>query len=103
MKENSKFKTCRRVPLPYRLVRRLHYGAGLAILFALAGSAAIFALLAPCGQAMENVASNGSVASAGPGHVFYVSVDGNDNNDGSSGHPWATIQHAADLVAAGDM
>jgi len=32
---------------------------------------------------------------------FYVSVTGNDRNDGSSSHPWATIQHAAVVVTPG--
>jgi parallel beta-helix repeat protein len=31
----------------------------------------------------------------------FVSVDGNDTNDGSVDHPWRTIQHAADSVKPG--
>lgn len=31
----------------------------------------------------------------------FVSIDGSDQNDGSAGRPWRTIQHAADIVKAG--
>ena len=103
MKEDSGFGIRQRVRLPYRSVKRRHYWAGrLAILFVLASTGIFFGLLSSCGQAMEKGASNGPAASAGTGHVFYVSMGGNDNNDGSSGHPWATIQNAANRVAAGD-
>lgn len=33
--------------------------------------------------------------------VFHVATNGNDANDGSSGSPWRTIQHAANAVPAG--
>jgi hypothetical protein len=33
---------------------------------------------------------------------FYVAPNGSDSADGSALHPWATIQHAAGSVAAGD-
>jgi len=33
---------------------------------------------------------------------YYVAMDGDDDNPGTSGEPWATIQHAADTAAAGD-
>src|SRR2546421_3622229 len=32
---------------------------------------------------------------------FFVASQGNDHSDGSSVHPWATIQHAATLVHPG--
>lgn len=32
--------------------------------------------------------------------TFHVATTGNDSNDGSSGSPWATPQHAADFIAA---
>jgi hypothetical protein len=32
---------------------------------------------------------------------FYVAPTGRDSNDGSAVHPWATIAHAATLIAAG--
>lgn len=32
---------------------------------------------------------------------YYVAVTGSDSNDGSSAHPWKTIQHAADLALPG--
>ena len=40
--------------------------------------------------------SRGSVTS------YYVSPRGDDNGPGTIDHPWATIQHAADTMAAGD-
>ena len=36
------------------------------------------------------------------GRTFYIAPGGNDSADGSTRHPWATIQHAANAVAAGD-
>lgn len=40
-----------------------------------------------------------------PGPTYYVAMPadgGNDSNDGSQAHPWATLQHAADTVIAND-
>lgn len=34
--------------------------------------------------------------------TFYVATNGNDNAGGSSASPWATLQHAANSVKAGD-
>ena len=34
--------------------------------------------------------------------IYYVSPSGNDSGSGSSGSPFATIQHAADIVSPGD-
>jgi len=36
------------------------------------------------------------------GAVYYVDVNGNDSNSGSSSAPWRTIQKAANTVVAGD-
>jgi parallel beta-helix repeat protein len=36
------------------------------------------------------------------GQTYYVSTGGADGNDGSSAHPWRTIQHGADQLAPGD-
>ncbi len=36
------------------------------------------------------------------GTVYYVSTAGSDSNPGSEALPWRTIQHAADVVNAGD-
>ena len=43
--------------------------------------------------------------SPSPNRSFYVAParSGSDSADGSAQHPWATMQHAADSVAAGDM
>jgi hypothetical protein len=35
-------------------------------------------------------------------HIYYVAGDGNDSGAGSIDAPWATLQHAADTLAAGD-
>jgi len=35
-------------------------------------------------------------------HTYHVAPNGNDSNSGLSGKPWATIQHAADVVNPGD-
>jgi hypothetical protein len=35
--------------------------------------------------------------------TFYVSTSGNDAGPGTEAQPWRTLQHAADLVAAGDL
>ena len=37
-----------------------------------------------------------------PKRSFYVAPGGSNSGDGSAQHPWATIQHAADAVVAGD-
>jgi parallel beta-helix repeat protein len=34
--------------------------------------------------------------------TLFVATSGNDSSDGSSGSPWRTLQHAADVVNAGD-
>jgi len=36
------------------------------------------------------------------GTTYYVSTSGNDNNNGSSGSPWRTLQKAANTMVAGD-
>jgi len=41
-------------------------------------------------------------ASPAAADVFQVDPGGSDGADGSSGTPWATLQHAADSVGAGD-
>ena len=38
-----------------------------------------------------------------PGHIFYVSIDGNDANDGTQAKPWRTIQKAANSAKPGDI
>lgn len=46
------------------------------------------------------VSTGGSSGSFG--QTRYVDASGSDSNDGSEQRPWATIQHAADLVNPGD-
>ncbi|MDY7080243.1 MAG: right-handed parallel beta-helix repeat-containing protein [Chloroflexota bacterium] len=40
---------------------------------------------------------------AAQGNVYYVAPDGDDDNPGTAGYPWATLQHAADTVGPGDQ
>jgi hypothetical protein len=42
------------------------------------------------------------LAASARGATYYVDDDGSNGNDGSSAHPWQTLQYAADRVAAGD-
>ena len=37
------------------------------------------------------------------GEHYYVSNDGNDNNDGSKNTPWKTIAHAVNQVTSGTI
>jgi hypothetical protein len=53
---------------------------------------------APASQASANVTLAAGSASA---LDRYISTVGNDSNDGSACHPWATMQHAADSAQAG--
>jgi hypothetical protein len=34
--------------------------------------------------------------------IFYVAPDGSDRNEGSLAHPWLTVNHAAEVLKAGD-
>ncbi|WP_051709699.1 DUF1565 domain-containing protein [Andreprevotia chitinilytica] len=48
-------------------------------------------------------ATNVSDPAAVPtGAVYYVATTGNDTDTGAADHPWKTIQHAANVVQAGD-
>ncbi len=42
------------------------------------------------------------LAHASAGNTFYVAANGSDGNPGTLGAPWKTIQHAANVAAAGD-
>src|SRR5690606_3854830 len=37
-----------------------------------------------------------------PGKIYYVSPNGSDENDGSQQAPWRTVEHAAEVVKAGE-
>ena len=37
-----------------------------------------------------------------PDGVFYVAPNGSDTNEGSRAHPWATVNHAANVLKAGE-
>ncbi len=51
--------------------------------------------------ASANAAVTITPSTTSNGKDYYVSPTGSDSNDGSSAHPWKTIQHAATLVTAG--
>jgi hypothetical protein len=53
-------------------------------------------------RAASATASVTLLGQAASGKTYYVATDGNDTNNGSIDAPWATVQHAADAVAAGD-
>lgn len=42
------------------------------------------------------------LARAPSGNTYYVAPDGRDSNPGTINAPWKTLQHAADVAAAGD-
>lgn len=42
------------------------------------------------------------IASGARATTYYVATGGSNSQDGSSDHPWATLQHAADTVGPGD-
>ncbi|MCD6406118.1 MAG: right-handed parallel beta-helix repeat-containing protein, partial [Planctomycetes bacterium] len=44
----------------------------------------------------------GAYEVASQASTYYVSTSGDNLDDGSQAHPWRTIQHAADMVSAGD-
>jgi parallel beta-helix repeat protein len=75
----------------------------LGIVFALASLAAIFAgSVSSSSGPPEAVSASYARLGENAGRNWYVSPAGNDHNNGSPEHPWATIQHAANQVAPGD-
>jgi hypothetical protein len=59
-------------------------------------------LLLIAGLAYPHPVSRGSPKRARVSATYYVSTGGNDANEGSTVRPWATIQHADEVVAPGD-
>lgn len=53
-------------------------------------------------RAVSATASLTLLSQAPSGKTYYVATDGNNANSGSIDAPWATLQHAADVAAAGD-
>ena len=47
--------------------------------------------------------SNGVPVTVRPGGIYFVAVGGSDSNPGSFQAPWATIVHAKNAIAAGDI
>jgi len=70
--------------------------------FVIPALAVLTALGPPIGHPAQEVLENRLLQTTGAGHTFYVAPGGSDSADGSTGHPWATIQHAADSIAPGD-
>jgi parallel beta-helix repeat protein len=67
-------------------------------------------LLATLALTASACSSDSGASSAGeksnsipPGRALFVAPNGNDANDGSAERPWATLQHAADVVEPGDV
>jgi hypothetical protein len=48
-------------------------------------------------------ASNPLPFAVHPGSIYFVSTAGSDGNDGSFENPWATVPHARDSLAPGDI
>lgn len=46
---------------------------------------------------------NLALASPALAATYHVAPGGDDDDDGSAGAPWATLQHAADRAGAGDV
>ncbi|MHC4712243.1 MAG: putative Ig domain-containing protein [Planctomycetota bacterium] len=54
-------------------------------------------------KALTVIAAVALMAGAASAATYYVATDGNDETgDGSSGSPWATLQHAVETISAGD-
>jgi len=85
-----------------REFRRLLYKVGV-VLAAVAATAATCgkAPTAPSAAAPAPANSSTVVPPAGPA-TYYVSPGGDDANPGTQSQPFQTIQHAADVVGAGD-
>jgi hypothetical protein len=47
--------------------------------------------------------SNGIPFAVRPGNIYFVATSGSDSNPGTVAAPWATLLHARDTIAAGDI
>ena len=65
--------------------------------------AVLTALWPPIGHPALEVQENRLLLTTGTGRTFYVAPGGSDSADGSAQSPWATFQHAADVVNPGDV
>lgn len=75
----------------------------LGVVLALASIAAVLVgWVSSCVSGPQAMSTNTSISATEAGRNLYVSMTGNDSNIGSTEHPWATIQHAANQVAPGD-
>ena len=62
----------------------------------------IFPILAICGGNSPSPVYTLTVPTIAQGGVYYVAPTGDDANPGTLDYPWQTIQHAADILVAGD-
>jgi hypothetical protein len=90
-----------------RRSRRKYYIAGALVLVALAIAIPVLVLMLQKQPESKPPVTGGGSGTPIPitpmpgGKALYVSPSGNDNNDGSQEHPFATIQKAADEVEPG--
>jgi len=83
---------------------------GLLILAACASAATAAVQISPpasspaaAGRGAGQGPASGAPVVAPAAEAYYVAEGGNDGSDGSSGTPWATLQHAVDSIAPGDI
>jgi parallel beta-helix repeat protein len=70
--------------------------------FASAGSYTVKGRIKDKDGGFTDYSTTVTVTATATGATYYVSPTGSDTASGSATAPWQTIQHAADLVAAGD-
>lgn len=63
---------------------------------------ATMAILLLAGASSRPAGTQPSIQRPTSGGAYYVSLAGDDDNPGTIGLPWRTIQHAADTLTAGD-
>ena len=86
-----------------RKVRRLQYGGRFLVLVLVLLGCNLVAEGTPVGATGTVVPMEEVAVPAGNGRMRYVSPDGSDDNDGSEGAPWLTIQEAVDNADPGDI
>jgi PKD repeat protein len=70
--------------------------------FATAGTYVVKGRIADKDGASSDYTTSITITNPTAGRTFYVSSSGSDSASGTATSPWKTLQHAADLVQAGD-